>query len=111
MSSEMQSHSEQQKESLIRYRLERAWETLEDANILAERQRWNASTNRLYYACFYAASALLLFHDLSAKTHVGVRRLIGHHFLRTGVLNEALGDLYNDLFEKRMEGDYKDLVR
>ena len=28
------------KEDLIKYRLERAWDTLEDAHILAEREKW-----------------------------------------------------------------------
>ena len=37
------------KEDLIKYRLERAWDTLEDAQILAEREKWNSTINRLYY--------------------------------------------------------------
>ena len=35
------------REDLIRYRLARANETLEDASILAELRRWNACVNRL----------------------------------------------------------------
>lgn len=38
------------KEELIKYRLQRAIDTLEDAKILADNQRWNSSINRLYYA-------------------------------------------------------------
>ena len=33
---------------LINYRLERAKETLEDAKLLAEKQRWNSAINRLF---------------------------------------------------------------
>ena len=46
--------------TLIDYRLERARESLQEANILLERGHGNAFVNRLYYACFYAVSALLL---------------------------------------------------
>lgn len=45
---------------LVLYRMSRANEALEDARILAREERWNACVNRLYYACFYAVSALLV---------------------------------------------------
>lgn len=53
------------KTDLIKYRLHRAKETFEDAKILGERHRWNSAVNRLYYAAFYAVSALLLKSDLN----------------------------------------------
>jgi len=37
------------KEDLIKYRLSRAKDTFEDAQILAERNKWNSAINRLYY--------------------------------------------------------------
>jgi len=58
---------------LVHYRLGRAQETLEDARILARAGRWNARVNRLYYACFYGVSALLVCDGLSSSKHVGVR--------------------------------------
>jgi uncharacterized protein (UPF0332 family) len=45
---------------LVQYRLRRARETLQDAHILANAERWNPCVNRLYYACFYVVSALLI---------------------------------------------------
>ena len=42
------------KEDYIHYRLERAYEALNDAKLLAANNRWNTSINRLYYALFYA---------------------------------------------------------
>ncbi|MBI3302910.1 MAG: HEPN domain-containing protein [Deltaproteobacteria bacterium] len=52
---------------LVRYRLQRARETLEDARILANASRWNPCVNRLYYACFYAVSAGLGNDDVSCR--------------------------------------------
>ncbi len=57
---------------LVLYRIERAQDTLEDARILAKSGRWNTCVNRLYYACFYAVSALLIQNDLSYSKHTGV---------------------------------------
>jgi uncharacterized protein (UPF0332 family) len=52
--------TEKYSDDLIIYRMSRAKETLQDAELLADGKRWNACVNRLYYSCFYAVSALLL---------------------------------------------------
>jgi hypothetical protein len=38
----------------LNYRIQRSFETFNDAKLLAENERWNSCINRLYYACFYA---------------------------------------------------------
>lgn len=95
---------------LVRYRLQRARETLEDARILANASRWNPGVNRLYYACFYAVSALLIQRGLSYSKHTGVRSLFNRHYVRTSMVPKELAQLYNDLFERRQESDYMDFV-
>ena len=96
---------------LVLYRMTRANETLEDARILANAGRWNACVNRLYYACFYAVSALLVYQGLSSSKHTGVRSLFNRHYVKTGKVPKDLARIYNDLFERRQEGDYIDFVR
>jgi uncharacterized protein (UPF0332 family) len=91
--------------------MDRARETLVEAELMAQAGHWNACVNRLYYACFYAVTALLLRHNLSASKHAGVRSLLNRHFVRTGTISSNLGMLYRDLFEGRQQGDYQDLVR
>ncbi len=95
---------------LVFYRMNRADETLEDARILANAGRWNACVNRLYYACFYAVSALLVRHGLSSSKHTGIRSLFNHHYVKTGKVPKHLARICNDLFERRQEGDYIDFV-
>lgn len=92
------------------HRMTRAVETLEDARILAKAGRWNACVNRLYYACFYAVSALLVRDGLSSSRHAGVRSLFNRHYVKTGKVPKDLATIYNDLFERRQEGDYIDFV-
>jgi uncharacterized protein len=98
-------------QDLISYRLARANETMVDARILANAGRWNACVNRLYYACFYVVSALLARHGLSSSKHTGVRSLFNKHYVKTGKVPKDLARIYNDLFERRQEGDYIDFVR
>ena len=98
-------------EDLVAYRLQRARESLGDARLLAEAKRWNPCVNRLYYACFYAVSALLAQEGMSSSKHSGVRSLFNRHFVKTGKISVDIGRIFNDLFERRQEGDYIDFVR
>jgi len=69
------------KKDLIIYRLERARETLDDAKLLAEKQRWNSAINRLYYAAYYAIIAILLNENYKSTTHNGAKSKFSEHFI------------------------------
>ena len=98
---------EQSRHGLMLYRMERAEETMEEVDILAERGHYNAAVNRLYYACFYAAQALLLKHHITATTHAGVKSMFGLHFVSKGIVPIEHGKTFNTLFEKRHSSDYE----
>jgi len=98
------------KSDLINYRLQRAYEALEDARILAGASRWNTCVNRLYYACFYAVSALLIQNSLSSSKHTGIRSFFNRHYVKTGKVTKEMAQIYNDLFERRQESDYLDFI-
>jgi len=95
---------------LIRYRLDRANETYEEAVLMKHKKHWNTCANRLYYACFYAVIALLEKYGYTASKHGGVKSLFNRHFVKTGKVNKELGKLFNSLFDARQEGDYIDFV-
>ncbi len=97
------------KEDYINYRFQRAQESFEEAVLLISNNRWNATVNRLYYSCFYAAIALLLKHDVQVKTHDGVRTQFGLQFVKTGLIDKRFGKLYTQLFDFRQKGDYGDM--
>ena len=59
---------EQSRWSLVRYRSERADETIVEAKLLATEGHYNAAINRLYYACFYAALALLVANGITTSS-------------------------------------------
>lgn len=78
--------------------------------MLAKVGHWNPCVNRLYYSCFYAVTALLVQHGLSSSKHTGIRSLFNREFIKTKIIPKKMAVLYNDLFEKRQEGDYVDFV-
>lgn len=56
---------EESRKALVNYRMQRADESLEEALILCHTGHYNASMNRLYYACYYAIVAALLQKDVN----------------------------------------------
>ena len=96
---------------LTQYRIDRALETLEDARILKKSKRWNACVNRLYYACYYSVSALLLQKGLFSSKLTGIRSMFNLHFVKTGKVPKDYAKTFNDLFERRQESDYVDFVQ
>ena len=101
---------EQSRADLVRYRIERADETLKEAGLLAKEGYYNAAFNRLYYACFYAALALLVKNGIQTSTHAGVKTMLGLHFVSKGLLDKEQGKTFSRLFEIRHSGDYDDFV-
>jgi uncharacterized protein (UPF0332 family) len=99
-----------EKTQYIQYRVARARETLNDARLLISDGSLHSAVNRLYYACFYIVSALLLTQELSSSRHSGVRSLFVKHWVNTGVFPKEMGRFYHHLFERRQISDYKDLV-
>ncbi len=93
---------------LVKFRIGRVMECLEEASLLADKKHYNTCVNRLYYACFYAVNALLASKDLSSAKHAGVRALFNQHYVKTEIISRELAVVYNDLFELRQESDYQD---
>lgn len=99
-----------EKSDLIQYRLNRATETLHEIEVLLENGLFNTAINRLYYASYYAVTALLLYNDIKASTHSGVRQMFGLHFVKTGKISTDIGKVFSDLFDKRHSSDYDDFI-
>lgn len=97
-------------QALVGYRLQRAKETLHEADILIGEDCFNAAINRLYYACFYAVSALLVKNKITAHTHQGVKQMFGLYFVATDKVNNEYARFYSQLFNDRISGDYDDFL-
>jgi uncharacterized protein (UPF0332 family) len=83
--------------ALVVYRMERAREALSEAALLLPAGHLNAYVNRLYYACFYAVSALLVIQGISTSRHGHLRSLLHRDFVKTGTIVRRTGrDWLND---------------
>lgn len=96
---------------LIYYRLDRAHESLVEARLLLNENHANTCVNRLYYACFYAVTALLLTQGKASARHSGVRAMFDSDWVKTGMVPVEMGRFYRRLFDSRQESDYGDFVR
>jgi uncharacterized protein (UPF0332 family) len=97
-----------ERDSYSQYRMEKAEESYQAAELLIANSQWNAAVNRLYYAAYYAISGLMVKSGIETKTHAGVKTQFLLHFVKTGRIDMKLGKLYADLFDWRQKGDYGD---
>ena len=93
---------------LIKYKEDKADQTLQAAETLYNEKFYNSSVNRSYYACFYIVTALLHVYNLSAVKHSGVRHLFNVNFIKKGIFDKEIGRFYSEVFNKRQESDYED---
>ena len=101
----------EQDQALIKYRMERAHETIDEAKTLFDAGYFNMYVSRLFYACFYAMSALLLTKNLSSSKHSYLRSLMHREFVKPGLIPMHLGKHFDRLFDNRQKGDYEDFVK
>ena len=95
---------------LIKYRLDRAKETLDEAKVMMESGHVYGAANRVYYACFYSVTALLLNKGMSSSKHSGVMSLFNRNFVKPGLIQVEYGKFYARMFDTRLESDYGDIV-
>ena len=102
--------TEEDRKALVEYRLKKAKDTLAEIPILLENKLWRNAANRLYYSCFYAASALLINDGLQTHTHNGVKRLLSLQYVKENKIDKTFIRTYSRLFNLRQRGDYEDWV-
>ena len=100
--------TQEQRISIVRYRIESAENTLAEVESHRANGFYNTAVNRLYYACYYAATALLIANGIEVKSHDGVRMNLGKCIVQEGILTPELGRYFSRLFSKRSTGDYDD---
>ena len=98
------------RDDIIKLKIAKAMNSLSAAEKMLEYNFTSATLNRLYYACFYAATALLFSKDIFTKTHSGFKQMLGLHFISTGILSRDLRKFYAIIFDTRISSDYDDFA-
>jgi len=98
------------RQALIKYRIECANNSTEDALYLIKGDKLIAAVNRIYYAIFYVLTALSIKHQFKTSKH---QRLIGWFnktFIKEKVIDEKYSQIVRDAFKKRTVGDYGEFI-
>jgi len=90
----------------IKEELQRADESRRAALFLFENGFRNDGVSRLYYFVYHSVKALLLTKGLEPKSHEGTLRLLGLHFIKTGIFKPADSHIFSRLMKYREEADY-----
>ena len=96
------------RKDIVSYRIERANTALEHAKLNYQLNCLEVTANRLYYAAYYAVSALLIANKIPAHSHEGNVTQFGLHFVKTGIVDREDGKLLSHLLTMRLKGDYSD---
>ena len=97
--------------ALVKYRMERSDETIQEAIYSAQGGWYNLAVNRLYYACYYAAVAVLISKSVETQSHSGVRTMMALHLVKEGILAKEHRTTFTSLFHSRQSSDYDDFVK
>jgi len=97
---------EEARQVVIGRLLEKAHQALAAASLNLNAGDSGLASNRVYYACFYAVSAVLLKDRQRFVKHAGVRTAMHKHLVHGGKLSEELGRFYDKAFAQRQEADY-----
>jgi len=81
-------------------------EAFRESKALAGLGHNGGAVSRAYYAAYHAARALLFEKGIEPKTHEGVRRMIGLHYVIPGLLSAAVADALAQLAYMREAADY-----
>ena len=102
------SLTDEDRNAIVRYRIERADNAFTQAKANFQMGYVEVTANRLYYAAYYAVSALLIANGIPAHSHDGNISQFGLYFVKTGKVSREDGKLLNRLFTMRLTGDYSD---
>lgn len=91
---------------LARYKLNRAREELETAELLLMNERLKAANNRAYYSIYYALTAVLCLEPIAFKRHKDTIGYFNKNYVHTGVFPVDIGRNIAKAAKVRHASDY-----
>ncbi len=99
-------NKEEARRDVVEYWMRKSDAALASARSELASGRLDFAVNRVYYACFYAASAVLLKYGKKFVKHSGVRGAVHRDLVKPGMLQARWGKIYDRIFESRQAADY-----
>ncbi len=82
------------RQEVAEYWMKKSAEALESAHSELKAGRLDFAVNRAYYACFYAASAVLLKMGKKFVKHSGLRGAVHRELVKTGLIDRKWGKVF-----------------
>lgn len=100
-------HSEVEKD-LSKYRLEKAKEMLDEADVLFVSKHYKGSNNRAYYSILHSMRAVLALDKYDSKKHSGIIAEFQRRYIKTGIFEREYSKIIMASSEIRNASDYDD---
>jgi len=94
------------RDSLIKYRLSQASNTIDLARFLILSDKLTVAVNRIYYGMYYALSALALKHKYETSKHAQLIGWFNKEFVSTKLVDVKFGKILRNAYQNRTKGDY-----
>lgn len=93
-------------EDLARYKLERAREEIDTAELLFHNERLKAANNRAYYSIYYSLTAVLCLEPIAFKRNKDTLGYFNKNYVHTGIFPEEIGRNISKAQKVRHASDY-----
>lgn len=91
---------------LARYKLERAREELDTAELLLKNERLKAANNRAYYSIYYSLTAVLCLEPIAFKRHKDTIAYFNKKYVHTDIFPKEVGRSISKAAKVRHASDY-----
>jgi len=98
--------AENDRKSLIKYRLNQAFETIELVQFLISSGKFLVAMNRIYYGMYYSLTALALLNRYETSKHNQLIGWFNKKFISSGIIEARYGKIIRNAHQKRQKGDY-----
>ncbi len=102
--------NEQDRASLIKYRIGQANDTIDLAKFLIDSKKLTVAVNRIYYGLYYAVTALAIKHKFETSKHSQLLGWFNKEFIATSLIDKRFGRILRNAFKNRTKSDYDAFV-
>jgi uncharacterized protein (UPF0332 family) len=101
---------ENDRESLVEYRLNQAFDTVELARFLVSHDKLVIAVNRIYYGMYYALTALALRNRFETSKHGQLIGWFNKEYISSKKVDSKFGKILRNAYQNRTKGDYDAFV-
>ncbi len=98
------------RDALVKYRLNQAFETIELAQFLMKNDKLVIAVNRIYYGMYYALTALAIKDGFETSKHGQLIGWFNKEYISSKKADPKFGKILRNAFQNRTKGDYDAFV-